>query len=726
MSDIATKLTYLNTTKQKIKDAINNIGGNITSETTFRQYVAALESIYQSMPKVSGTGTSLSLTPTLKGLMQSTLKGNTSQVQLSGKNLFNDYNTTSSTICGIAYSFTNNEILINGTYDKTGNWNCWLTASNNGNASNNMALLKANTTYTISIYVISGTTTNSNNQLYISSRDSNKTNFAWNYKLATFDSSTQRYKVSFTTTDSVYISGIRYSIAPNNTAVFNNLKLKIQIEQNNTSTDYEQYCGGVPSPNPSYPQDIHNVSGNNNVNVLGKNSFNIQTLVKGRLDNGVIGYVSNTTDLTLNENSFSFTTNANYRGVSTDFIKVEGTEYIVHCTQPSTLLITTACYDRNKTYLRDAGISYIPQHNNQAKISIQSDVAFIRINIYLSQAGTITIENPQLEKSFIPTTYEAYNGTTYPINLPVENLFDKDNANITNFYSTATAFNQNNSAVTIIIPIQENNNYTISSTNRSLIDTSANVTYTSEIIDSTSDTYLQRTMWVSTDNSLTTTAPIGAKYMYCYVKWTTNQTDIDNCLATIQLEKGSKPNTYTPYGTTPIELNKIGTYQDYFYKENDKWYLHKEIGKVVFNGTEAGWNRYYNSTRAGGFYITIPNAFDNSNGLCDEFIVDTSNTPWDGAINTLRISNSLNACFKTSNAGTEPITLDQWKSNLSSNNLILYYQLATPTNTEITDTTLIEQLEAIYNAKSKNGTTNINQENNDLPFIITASALEKE
>ena len=69
-----------------IKDAINNIGGNITSETTFRQYVAALESIYQSMPKVSGSGTSLSLSPTLKGLMQSTLKGNTSQESTTGKN----------------------------------------------------------------------------------------------------------------------------------------------------------------------------------------------------------------------------------------------------------------------------------------------------------------------------------------------------------------------------------------------------------------------------------------------------------------------------------------------------------------------------------------------------------------------------------------------------------------------------------------------------------------
>lgn len=36
---------------------------------------------------------------------------------------------------------------------------------------------------------------------------------------------------------------------------------------------------------------------------------------------------------------------------------------------------------------------------------------------------------------------------------------------------------------------------------------------------------------------------------------------------------------------------------------------------------------------------------------------------------------------------------------------------------------LIEQLESIKNAMSKEGTTNVNQVNNDAPFIITASVL---
>ena len=43
----------------------------------------------------------------------------------------------------------------------------------------------------------------------------------------------------------------------------------------------------------------------------------------------------------------------------------------------------------------------------------------------------------------------------------------------------------------------------------------------------------------------------------------------------------------------------------------------------------------------------------------------------------------------------------------------------------ITDNTLINQLNTLEQIYSYNEQTNINQINNDLPFIITASALEK-
>lgn len=48
-----------------------------------------------------------------------------------------------------------------------------------------------------------------------------------------------------------------------------------QIEEGSTATDYEPYCGGIPSPNPNYPQDIQGLGDDGNIEVLttGKNLF---------------------------------------------------------------------------------------------------------------------------------------------------------------------------------------------------------------------------------------------------------------------------------------------------------------------------------------------------------------------------------------------------------------------------------------------------------------------
>ena len=53
------------------------------------------------------------------------------------------------------------------------------------------------------------------------------------------------------------------------------------------------------------------------------------------------------------------------------------------------------------------------------------------------------------------------------------------------------------------------------------------------------------------------------------------------------------------------------------------------------------------------------------------------------------------------------------------------YYVVTPTDTKITDTTLISQLNALYNAYTYNDTTNISQTNANLPFIINAEAFKK-
>ena len=68
MGTTSEKLTYLAGTKTELKEAINNLGGNIDNTTTFREYAQELDNIYDNIPKTTGEDTNLSLT-TLKGKM---------------------------------------------------------------------------------------------------------------------------------------------------------------------------------------------------------------------------------------------------------------------------------------------------------------------------------------------------------------------------------------------------------------------------------------------------------------------------------------------------------------------------------------------------------------------------------------------------------------------------------------------------------------------------------
>jgi hypothetical protein len=69
--------------------------------------------------------------------------------------------------------------------------------------------------------------------------------------------------------------------------------------------------------------------------------------------------------------------------------------------------------------------------------------------------------------------------------------------------------------------------------------------------------------------------------------------------------------------------------------------------------------------------------------------------------------------------------LAQWKTWLSTHNVSVYYVLATPTVEEITDSSLINDLNNLEDAKSYNGTTNITI-TAETPADIKITALKNE
>jgi len=359
MSDIATKLTYLNTTKGLIKDSINALGGNLTNQSTFRSYAAALDSIYNVLPKTTGTGTTLSLSPTLKGLMQTTLNGNTYQKTLSGKNLCDENS------------------IVAGNINSSGVYNPNVTAW----STTDYIKLNTNTTYTFSW-------------------KPKQTNNYWQTRIVYYDAN----KDFISTEDfNSYPSDTYYNLSISNDVVYIRLtftntgtyeRYNLQLELGNEATPYEQYCGGTPSPNPSYPQDINVVSGNNTITICGKNLFDGNIEIGGILDN-------------TGENNSN---NTSLR--STGYILVKpNTTYTLSNDKDYHMRIYE--YDNNNTFIQM--LSTLFQSN--ATFTTSSNTKYIRYRTIGSYIENDLSSLWQLELGNQTTTYEAYTGATYPINL---------------------------------------------------------------------------------------------------------------------------------------------------------------------------------------------------------------------------------------------------------------------------------------------------------------------
>ena len=201
------------------------------------------------------------------------------------------------------------------------------------------------------------------------------------------------------------------------------------------------------------------------------------------------------------------------------------------------------------------------------------------------------------------------------------------------------------------------------------------------------------------------------------------------------------PTTYTPHQEQNYEINlgtlelcKIGTYQDYIYKSGADWKIHREIEKHTYIGSEAeNWSKYTSTDSQGntyGFSINLPNTplqvtnvsnfalsnYFRQNNRNAISVIDTRGI-YLGSGDTLflKIDQSLVS------GGTDT----NFKTWLSTHNTNVYYVLATPTDETITNAELIEQLNDILNAVSYEDQTNINQENDNLPFILDVSALKK-
>ena len=336
----------------------------------------------------------------------------------------------------------------------------------------------------------------------------------------------------------------------------------------------------------------------------------------------------------------------------------------------------------------------------------------------------------------LDTTYEPYVGGSpspnpdYPqevktvtgnnnVTICGKQLFDKNNANKLNSTLNSSGISTSQNAWLLYIPIIGGKTYTVSKviSARFNLCTTVDVPQNGVIISNYTS--------VPTYDSYTLTTPSTANYLvvYYFLNGTDTLTE-QQILDSIQIEEGTEATPYEAYTsqTYPInlgniELCSINGAEDYIYKNNGTWYKHSVIGKVVLNGIES-WSRASNgNNNTYRFYITRPtNSMKNTINLYSNYF--TPNNDYTGTDNIIFFgaTSILISRVKTNNNYIE--TVSNFKTWLSTHNTDVYYVLATPTDTEITDSTLLSQLNALGNATTYLGATNISTSGDGLSPIL--------
>jgi len=426
------------------------------------------------------------------------------------------------------------------------------------------------------------------------------------------------------------------------------------------------------TPTPTAPQPINVVSGRQDVVVAGKNLFDGET---------ELGSYNNTTGA----KSTSSNTRRNINPIPV---------------QPS----TQYKFSRNDVefavrvyYYKNDGTYISTEANSLGVFTTPSNCYYIN---FISDRILTDYSNLQLEKGSTATEYEAYKGNTYEINLG-KNLLPNNSTTQTKSGVTYTV-NQDNSITlngtstgAFIVEIASGLTLEAGTYNLSLKGKIQGCGIYAYVGSGVLKTYVSSN---NTPDNWKTNFTLDSTTTFTQIRIDVqaNKT-FDNITIYPMIEKGTVATTYAPY-KTPIELCKIGNYQDRIYKNGNKWYLEKNIGKVVLNGTQniplaSGTPRRFNATYTA---IGIDNvksetsAVDTQSNyrMCDHFSYASGQQTW----GNYYLHNNWLVILDSNSVIASANDLKNW---LANNPTTIYYVLATPTTTEITDSELISQLESI-------------------------------
>lgn len=453
------------------------------------------------------------------------------------------------------------------------------------------------------------------------------------------------------------------------------------------------------TPTPSSPEDIHTISGSNTIRVDGKNLF----------DGAKEKIYFNSSKQFVTENNSK----------TTDYIPASEGDTFILTSQATSNGVVIASFDENyNCLLRSATSGTTITHTcpTGTKYIIGSNNNGMNTNTMLNKGSTA-----------LP--YEPYNGDSYSVDLKGKNIFEPT-ANSQSLSSGGYLTKNDNGTYTV-------NNGDINFADLVILGT-INVengkTYYlyNEFSDTNNNLSLRRgsTMLVATStNNVVSYTATTTETLNVYLRYQSSETYIYTPMVTIN----TAPTNFEKYYNWG-EYCKIGNYSDRIFKnvEGDPdyddtnlevglWYIKKNIGKIVLDGTQTcGYSNaftaiyYANSTIANVGLNETTVMSNKAKGITINNLMTTNGIAQNTSSNRFLIKFD-----GVSSYNTEELI----RQYFTSNNYEVYYVLATPTYTQI-EGTLEDELEEISKAQSKTGQTNITQINNDLPFVISATTLK--
>lgn len=524
-------------------------------------HIDNVETLTNLFDTIEGSGTEATIEDTSNTKLKLGLSGNTYQYSTTGKNLLPN-KASSQTINGVTYTVNSDKsVLVNGT----------------ATSDSVFYLDNVDTTIEPNSYVLSGCPSGG----------------SWGtYSMAFGNKNDSGSSNAFTIEESYTNRGyIRIASGYN----ANNLLFKPQLEKGSIVTDYEPYTNGA-SPNPEYPQDIEVVTGDNEIVVCNKNIFDVGS---------VSDYTGTSiTNLTISDNTISNRVdsgNAAYAIKNENFIGNKfyiGGKYNLTSSTPRFLI---KAYDENDNLITSSidGWTYSSFYNayyrDEEGTFENPDAAYIKVGFaWKGTQGETGIYSNIIITTSEDTTYVEHKEQVYPINLGVKNLFDI--SKITAFYNSSYS-NVSSSGGTVengIITsnlgltgdrtylydsstILEAGTYTLSTyskANKSSGNKGIQISVHKKS-DRSRIAYIDKTLnSYNTEERISLTFELNETTEIIFSMQGVGQsgayTNLNIQFYNIQLEKGSKANTYTPYGTTPIELCKIEDYKDSFRQSTGK------------------------------------------------------------------------------------------------------------------------------------------------------------